>query len=225
MRASRSLPALLVFCGLHVLLGSLAVGVLWPSAKQDQDLADQGPRASDSLATAVPVPHKQAALSPIPDRVRSQAEVHAVVEQTQAMQRDDVPRLRRAALESNDPIVAGNAIRALGRLRAFAAEPDLLDLLDDQRPRVRQEAVMALGRCGDEKAVPRLVVQLDAEDPSLRALAIRALGDIGGVLAEKHLRTALVDAASEVERLMARQALQGLAERVHRMALPAALAR
>lgn len=119
--------------------------------------------------------------------------------------------LRRVALGSSDPLVAGNAVRALGRLGAVAGEVDLLRLLSDRRPRVRQEIVMALGASGDPRVLDDLAPMLVAEDPSIRTLAIQAIGRIGSPRARELLTEACQDAdRTDVERVFLRNALTRL---------------
>jgi hypothetical protein len=110
-----------------------------------------------------------------------------------------------------DPLVAGNALRALGRLGAAPADGSIQDRLDDPRPRVRQEAVVALGLSRDPGAVAALEGVLDCGEPELKPLAVQALGRIGGARALSALERRLEDpAASEVERAFAREALEAL---------------
>jgi hypothetical protein len=115
--------------------------------------------------------------------------------------------LRRLALESPDPLVAGNAIRALCRLGGIE-EAEAAALLDDPRPRIRQEAAIALGECAGEEAVGRLALLLEGGDPALRPLAIRSLGRIGTPEARRVLERCLRDpATTRVERAFAGAAL------------------
>jgi HEAT repeat protein len=103
-------------------------------------------------------------------------DVQRVVGFCTAAERSQLPGLRRAALESPDPLVVGNALRALGRLRAVAGDAELVALLDDPRARVRHETIVALGHSGEASAVPRLAPVLEGEDPAARQLALQALG-------------------------------------------------
>ncbi|MCC6782685.1 MAG: HEAT repeat domain-containing protein [Planctomycetes bacterium] len=68
----------------------------------------------------------------------------------------DLRVFRAEALHDADPLVAGNAIAALGRLGAVWGDDELLELLDDPRPRVRQQLIVALSQCGDADALPWL---------------------------------------------------------------------
>ncbi len=120
----------------------------------------------------------------------------------------DLPQLRRLALGSPDPLVSGNAIRALGRLGGIeAAEAEVL--LGDPNPRVRQEAAIALGESGDPDAVRILERVLERGDPVLRPLAIRSLGGIGTAEARQAIeRAARADGATAVDRAFAAAALR-----------------
>jgi HEAT repeat protein len=139
-------------------------------------------------------------------------EVRAVVRLAREAKLEDVPALRRAALESPDPLVAGNAIAALGRLGKVAGDAELLALFDDPRPRLAQELVAALGRSGDASAVPRLAAVLRERDETLRSLALQALGRLGGAEARALAAAALADPRSgEVERAFAQEASRRMA--------------
>jgi hypothetical protein len=139
---------------------------------------------------------------------RTPAEARMVVRYARSAGGGSVAGLQEMA-RAADPLVAGNAVRALGRLGATPAEGTFEDLLRDARPRVRQEAVMALGSSGGEDAVPALERVLAEGEPDLRPLAIQALGRIGGPRARSALERCIEDpAASEVERAFAREALR-----------------
>jgi HEAT repeat protein len=142
--------------------------------------------------------------------VNSPADVRLVLRYTQNATLEQAAELRRAALESKDPLVAGNALLALGRLRAVAGDDELTALLDDPRQRVRQDAVKALGLSGDQAQVATLAPLLSTADASLRPLVIQALGQLGGERATA-LLTAIRDDPAEAERdrVFARVALSG----------------
>jgi HEAT repeat protein len=102
------------------------------------------------------------------------SEVAALVAACSAATAAELSRLRQLAA-SGDPLVAGNAIRALGRMRAVHQDGALLQRLGDPAPRVRHELIAALGQCGDPTAVRRLEPLLYAKDQQSRYLAIQAL--------------------------------------------------
>lgn len=139
-------------------------------------------------------------------------EVRAVLRWCESANSSSVPALREAAL-SQDPLVAGVAIRTLARLSAVSAG-EAASLLDDPRPRVRQEAVLSMGTSGDPDAVEHLARVVQGEDPALRALALRALGDLGGERARAIVEDRLRDPrATEVEKAFASAAIRTMRAR------------
>jgi HEAT repeat protein len=168
------------------------------AAKSDTN-ADDSPDGSlgDSIAT---FPVMQAT---------TPADVRTVTRFCRKAGEGDVAALRYAATKSDDPLVVGNALRALGRLGAFAGDAELEALLTDERQRVRQEAVIALGYSGSgAAAVERLVPLVEERDPMLRPLALQALGRLGGEQARDVLKSVLSDErSSEAERALAREGL------------------
>lgn len=89
-----------------------------------------------------------------------------------------IPRLQKLGA-SPDPAVAGNAIRALGRLQAADGDPAIVAMLRDERPRVRHEAIVALGASGNPASIPLLEPLLQGRDHQGRLLAIQALAQLG----------------------------------------------
>jgi HEAT repeat protein len=138
---------------------------------------------------------------------RTPEEVRAVVGYCNGAGPDDVTDLRRLAA-GPDPLVAGNAVRALGRLGACPSGEELERLLADPRPRVRQEAIIALGWAGTDEAVERLERILDEDEASAAPLAIQALGRLGGEKARAVLSRRLARSTTDdVERAFLREAL------------------
>ena len=106
-------------------------------------------------------------------------------------------------------MIVGNAVRALGRLRAVAGDAALLALLSDDRMRVRQELVIALGVSGERHSVKALADVLETADAGLRPLVIQALGRLGGDRARSILERVIQDdAATDTNRVFAREALR-----------------
>lgn len=137
------------------------------------------------------------------------SEVREVLHMTRAAGPKDLPVLRDVALHSQDPLVTGNAVKALGRLGAFTGDPDLLALTADVRLRVRQDAVMACGLDGGAAAVPYLEGVLATGEASLRPLVMEALGKIGGPAARELVQRVAADvAASRTDRVFALAALE-----------------
>ncbi|MCP3915267.1 MAG: hypothetical protein GY711_06910 [bacterium] len=129
---------------------------------------EQACKASEVEAVEGPRPRLLAASTP--------EEVREVIRYCRSAGPERAAHLRSAALASDDPLVVGNAVRALGRLGVFASDVELARLLDDPRQRVRQEAIRALGASGDATDLPRLSSILNKRDPTLGPLAIEAIG-------------------------------------------------
>jgi len=146
-----------------------------------------------------------------PMEATTPGEVRQVVNFSRDATAGELPALREMALRSEDPLVAGNAIRALGRLGAVADDPQIVDLINDPRPRVRQEMVLVLGRSGQPAFEDRLIPLLDDGDSNLRQLVIHALGQLKGPRARLLLEEIVDSAAStRSERSFARTALAAL---------------
>lgn len=144
---------------------------------------------------------------------RSDEEAREVVVYCDDAQAVDIPNLRAVALAATDPLVAGNAVQALGRLGAFANDEELVPLTLDSRSRVRQESIVALGLSQDVSAVVTLESLLAREDMmSERPLILQALGRIGGRQSRAVL-SAWAPKANDVEKVFLRDALAN-AERV-----------
>lgn len=136
------------------------------------------------------------------------AAVRALRAELRAAGVEDASRPEVLARHAADPLVAGNALRAMGRLGMATADRALGELVDDARPRVRQEAIVACGESGDRRHVPRLLQVLHGADEVERALAIRALGRLGGPEAARALFEVERDPEqSETARVFACEAL------------------
>jgi len=137
---------------------------------------------------------------------RDDKESREVVAFARAAGLTEVASLERM-LEVDQPLVVGNAVRALGRLGLFTPDSKYSSFLKDGRPRVRQESVRALGLCGDPAAVPRLEQIVTSGTSDERRLALEALGELGGAAARSALeRIVPVDATERAfhERAMRR---------------------
>lgn len=159
---------------------------------------------------SMPSPEAVGPLVAPPIRIASTpAEVREVLRRTKAAGPKDLPVLRDAALNAKDPLVVGNAVKALGRLGVFNGDADLLALTADDRLRVRQDAVMACGLDGGAAAVPYLERVLATGEASLRPLVMEALGMIGGPAARELVQRVAADvAASRTDRVFALASLQ-----------------
>lgn len=124
----------------------------------------------------------------------------------------DQPALRDAALHAEDPLVAGNALKALGRMERFSSDTALLAMTRDSRLRVRQDAIQACGLDGRPESIPSLELALADGDESVRPLVLEALGRIGGPAARAILlRIAEDPLSTTTEHVFARSALSALA--------------
>jgi hypothetical protein len=133
-----------------------------------------------AIGTALPPPAGGAAVvgARLPDEsvrgvpidVSTPAGLRAWVARCRHPASSDLRVFRTKALHDADPLVAGNAIAALGRLGAVWGDDDLLELLDDPRPRVRQQLIVALAQCGDVDALPWLE-QASSRAPDCSGLA------------------------------------------------------
>lgn len=204
MRTSSTIPFAIV---------ALALVALWAAGRGREVAPEALAPSSGGAVPAAPEPGPAVAVArtrtDFVREVRSMADVHRLREQTRAADAGALPELRRLALTVPDAIVAAEAIEALGRLGALAADAELLALADDERPRVRQAVVLGLGHPGADLGIGllrRLAVGADAD---LRPLAIAALGRVRGAAAAGALRelAARVD-LGEVERASVGLALQ-----------------
>lgn len=198
---------------LILVAGAVFVAVMvWFWEYLDQ-VQDGTPAGEDSLVTAgessQPDDGGRASDGNMPImKATTPEEVRQVVHYARDAASEDIATLTHMATRSEDPLVAGNAIRALGRLNALAGDPELVALINDSRLRVRQETVIALGLSGNAEMVDHLLPVLEEEENGLRHLAIQALGRLGGPVARKRLEEVLHDGnATEADRTFARSAL------------------
>jgi len=116
----------------------------------------------------------------------------------------------REAIQSDDPVVRRESVRAMGKLRERASIdpqiviPVLLEALDDPEPTVRAVAVTYMGivRDNPDVEVPGLIKALADEDAEVRQGAAVALSEYGALAegAIPALRKAANDPDEEVRR-------------------------
>ncbi|HEY8431995.1 MAG TPA: HEAT repeat domain-containing protein, partial [Sandaracinaceae bacterium] len=109
-----------------------------------------------------------------------------------------VPHLRRHLREDRDWRVRASSGRAIGRLAARDAVPDLVRALRDPVVDVRVVAAAAIWRLPDPAAVPALLELLRDRDASARQWAALALGVIRDRRATRPLVELLRDPEPEV---------------------------
>lgn len=109
-----------------------------------------------------------------------------------------VPLLRRHLRDDQDWHVRASSGRAIGRLAARDAVPDLVHALRDPVVDVRVVAAAAIWRLPDPAAVPALLELLRDRDASARQWAALALGVIRDRRATRPLLTLLRDPEADV---------------------------
>jgi HEAT repeat protein len=177
--------------GAEALIDALATGLLEPA------------RVIERIA------HRDAVKALLPHRERFGTPARAALWRAAGLARceDAVPVLRIVSREGEDEERI-SAVRALGEMRAPAAE-DLLAALQDPLWQVRAQAATALGRLGDAAAVPDLEHAMADRSWWVRTNAAVALGELGEEGAAALERVAAGHDPYAAER--AREALQGVA--------------
>ena len=140
------------------------------------------------LGTAAWLPFAGSASRPLPNpssptvtrlsEPEQQSDVPGFIAACWAADAEEIPRLRELA-QTENPLVVGRAIAALGRLRGLHDDPRLLNYLRDPRDRVRHETIIGLGSSGERHVVPLLLTILEGGEHQARLLAIIALGQLG----------------------------------------------
>ena len=175
-------------------LAALALALtalLRDSTAEGDGSSTEGPAVTPGVEEA-PVPRTGTATAEGPEEVlvepgielpplapKNDAESREVVRFAAEATLAEVPGLERM-LEVEEPLVVGNAIRALGRLGLVTQRSKYAALVEDPRQRVRHEAVRAFGESGDPAALATLVPLLKSEDDVTRQLGLQAIGAIGG---------------------------------------------
>ncbi len=157
---------------------------------------------------AQPVPYLEQSMMV----VTTPEEVRSILQYCRKASLKNEASLRRMAFGSSDPLVASNAIRALGRLGLFQWDSSTQELLNDPRPRVQQETILAFGQSRESNALESLIAISEDQESPQRTLALRALGAIGGEQAQAVLNVVAANPNfSQVDRAFARAALTTLA--------------
>lgn len=86
-----------------------------------------------------------------------------------------------AKLASDSATVRAGAVEAIGFLRAYRAEPQLIAALGDDASEVRRHAAMALAWCGGRSAIEPLLKALSDDDWLVRQAAHVSLGNLTGM--------------------------------------------
>ncbi len=86
-----------------------------------------------------------------------------------------------AKLDSDSPTVRAGAIEALGFLRAYRAESQLIAALNDDSAEVRRQAAMALAWCGCRVSIEPLLQSMNDDDWIVRQAAHVSLSNLTGM--------------------------------------------
>ncbi len=114
---------------------------------------------------------------------------------------DDLPSLRRTALEDPDPERRLAAVTLLGISENPEAIPVLAEVLSDEDENVRMEAVLSLADFTDEAPVEALSQALSDPSPDVRYEALDALSDIETKESKSAIQRALNDPDEDVRDL------------------------
>jgi HEAT repeat protein len=174
------------------------LAALFEGDRNDRESAILRNDAGKTLARsgAPAIPH----LLPLLDDRRMQLQAVAALGETGVTDDNVVARLRK--MIRDETLSAGvreQAVKAVGKLRAKSAVPELLEVLKIEErnlEHLRGAAVVALGKIGDSRAVGPLVEHLDARYSTVvvywieRALdeALRSLTGVEGVVGRQEWR-------------------------------------
>jgi HEAT repeat protein len=114
---------------------------------------------------------------------------------------DDIPALKKVALQDADPERRLTAVTLLGASEDPEVIPILTEVLKDQDEEVRMAALESLADFTDEAPVEAIEVALDDSVAENRFEALSILGDIGGDRARAAVEKALNDPDEEVRSL------------------------
>ncbi len=108
--------------------------------------------------------------------------------------------VRRAiwAIRSEDKSLKILAINALGRMKAHAILPTLVDFLKDQDEDIVANSIIAIGKIGDSSIIENLEISMKTEHMKIRRAVAIAFGDIGDRRVTHPLIFLLNDSVKEV---------------------------
>jgi len=114
--------------------------------------------------------------------------------------RKEVPALIENAYESGETDWIASALFAMGRSYNEVWHPDVLAMLENNKPAIRCEAARAAGELEMSVAAPQLIEMLDDPDDDTRLASIWSLSQIGGPEVGEALE-ALIDQAYDDDEL------------------------
>jgi hypothetical protein len=114
---------------------------------------------------------------------------------------EDIPAMRKIALDDKDPDRRLAAVTMLGASEDPEAIPVLTQALSDSNEEVRMAALQALSDFTDEPPVDAIQNALNDPDPDIRFEALSVLADVGGQPARNAIEKALNDPDEDVRTL------------------------
>lgn len=114
---------------------------------------------------------------------------------------DDIPAMKKLALEDKDPDRRLAAVTMLGASEDPEAIPALAQALSDSDEEVRMAALQALSDFTDEPPVEAIESALNDPAPDIRFEALSVLADIGGERLRTAIESALNDPDEDVRNL------------------------
>lgn len=152
-------------------------------------------------------PKAQAKTITVEDEALKSARRAAMAEIAAAEKKPGAAAALKAKLSDNDPLVRGEAARALGGTKASGALEELTAGLGNSDKHTRWGAAEGLARLGDKRAVPALIGALAHQERNTRWKAAQALGDLKDARAVDPLITA---ARSDKDRNVRMAAIEAL---------------
>lgn len=163
------------------------------------------------------------------DKLSSQTQVEIENRLLRVIESDEVPKVRRRALESigysgrpevpeliNVAFASGekawmaSALLAMGRSVDERWEQQITQMLDSKFPALRAEAARAAGELELKGATPRMLELLDDSDEAVRRACTWSLSQIGGEGVREALEELLLEAEEEEEINLLETALDNL---------------
>jgi hypothetical protein len=114
---------------------------------------------------------------------------------------EDIPTMKKIAVEDKDPDRRLAAVTMLGASEDPEVIPVLAQALSDTNEEVRMAALQALSDFTDEPPVDAIENALHDPDPDIRFEALGVLADVGGESARKAIERALNDPDEDVRNL------------------------
>lgn len=138
-------------------------------------------------------------LSALEDETEDMTVRRRAFESVAALNSPKVEDFIQWAYSSDEIVLKGSALHAMGRTGESHWLEFLLQEIQNPSPPLRFEAANACALLEEEDAVPHLIPLMDDDDLQVQLSAIRAVGAIGGPLAKKALRRCIKEGDAVVE--------------------------